>query len=350
MSAERGDAPLAFLAPELAPAIAQLPQPMALTGGTGFVGSHLLDVLVEAGARVRVLVRDPSKLNPRLRDRVHVVFGDLDSAQALAKLVRGCGVVLHLAGVVRAGQERLFFTANAEGTRRLVEAAEEEGRPRVVYVSSLAAAGPAARPEGKRPEEPAQPISAYGRSKLAGEQAVRGYEGQWLILRPPAIYGPRDRDVFTFFRLAGAGWLPYPAGERWLSVAFVGDVVRAVVHAAASPLAGQVLHLGEARPYALAELLRLLGEAGGVRARLVPLPAAVFRLAGWLGDLFHLLGMKNVAMTSDKARELLARHWVAETQSSLGPLGLPEPVPFVQGARLTWAWYRQAGWLPRGSM
>lgn len=350
MGAERGDAPLAFLAAELAPVIAQLPQPVALTGGTGFVGSHLLDVLVEAGASVRVLVRDPSRLNPCVRERVQMVVGGLDSSQALAKLVRGCGVVLHLAGVVRAGQERLFFAANGEGTRRLVEAAGEAGRPRVIYVSSLAAAGPAARPEGKGPEEPAQPISAYGRSKLAGEQAVRSYGGQWLILRPPAIYGPRDRDVFTFFRLASVGWLPYPAGERWLSVAFVGDVVRAVVHAATSPHTGQVLHLGEGRPYALVELLRLLAEAGEVRARLIPLPATVFRLAGWLGDLFHLLGMKNVAMTSDKARELLARHWVAQSQSSLGKLGLPEPVPFAQGARLTWAWYRKAGWLPRGSM
>ncbi|MGC8917019.1 MAG: NAD-dependent epimerase/dehydratase family protein [Thermoanaerobaculum sp.] len=326
-----------------------IPQPVGLTGATGFVGSHLLEALLSGGASVRVLVRDPGKLPAGLASRVEVVVGDLADRQALERFAAGVGILLHLAGVVRAPKPEAFFAANAEGTQNLVFAAQaSESRPRLVYVSSLAAAGPSPAPEGKLPEDPPAPVSAYGRSKLAGERAVAAYPGAWLILRPPAIYGPRDRDVFQFFKMASRGWLPFPAGDRYVTVAFVGDVVLSVLKAASSSLSGKVLHLGEKAPYPLRELLAKLAAAGGVRARIVPLPGMVFRLAGFVGDGLHLLGWRDVPMTSDKARELLARHWTAHTQASLQALGLPEPVPFPRGAELTWRWYRNHGWLPHG--
>jgi len=328
-------------------AAAALEQPVALTGATGFVGSHLLEVLRGSGCRVRVLARDPGKLPPGVEE---VAVGDLEDEQVLATLVSGCATVLHVAGLVRASREELFFAANAAGTAKLVEAASRAGRPRLVYVSSLAAAGPSPTPQGKAPEDPAMPISAYGRSKLAGEQAVRSYTGPWVILRPPAIYGPRDRDVFTFFQLASRGFVPFPRGERYLTVAFVGDVVLAILRAAVADVVGKVLHLGEPEPYAMGRLLELLIAAGEVRARRVPLPGWVFRLAGIVGDGLHVLGFRQVAMTSDKARELLARHWAARTAESLAALGVPPPVTFFQGARYSWGWYRQEGWLPRVRM
>jgi nucleoside-diphosphate-sugar epimerase len=328
----------------------QIPQPVALTGATGFVGGHLLQALLAAGVRLRLLLRQPGKLPGQLRQKVEVVEGDLASGEALAQLVQGCGTLLHVAGLVRAGAAQDFFTTNALGTQRLVEQASLHGQPRLVYVSSLAAAGPSREVAGKAPEDPPEPISAYGRSKLAGEEAVKKYQGPWVILRPPAIYGPCDRDVFVFFKLASKGWVPYPAGERYLTVAFVGDVVQACLHAAALGLSQKVLHLGEPQPYAMRQLLQTLVEAGGLRARLCPLPGWVFRAAGRLGDALHSLGFRQMAMTSDKARELLACHWTAQTQTSLQALGLPPPLPFAQGAKLTWDWYRQAGWLPHARM
>lgn len=330
---------------------AAIPQPIGVTGATGFVGSHFLEALVAGGAAVRLLVRDPKKLPTALASQVDVVVGDLGDDAALQQFVAGLGTVLHLAGLVRARREEQFVAANAVGTAKLVAALEKTtAKPRFVYVSSLAAAGPSPNPEGRAPEDPPAPISAYGRSKLAGERAVAGYGGSWVILRPPAIYGPRDRDVLQFFKMASQGWLFYPRGERYVTVAFVGDVVLAVLRAAAGPHSGSIFHLGEPTPYPMRVLLQTLAEAGKVRARVVPLPGLIFRVAGLLGDGLHLLGFRDVPMTSDKARELLARHWTAQTRSSLSALELPEPVPFRQGAELTWAWYRSEGWLPHGKI
>ncbi|MFN3413578.1 MAG: NAD-dependent epimerase/dehydratase family protein, partial [Thermoanaerobaculum sp.] len=340
-------------APSLAPPLdsenladlcGQIPQPVGVTGATGFVGSHLLEALVAGGAAVRLLVRDPKKLPSALVSQVDVVVGDLGDEAALQSFAASLGTVLHLAGLVRARREGQFLAANAVGTANLVAALEKNTpKPRAVYVSSLAAAGPSPSPEGRAPEDPPAPISAYGRSKLAGEKAVVGYGGSWVILRPPAIYGPRDRDVLQFFKMASQGWLFYPRGERYVTVAFVGDVVLAVLRAAASSRSGSIFHLGDPTPYSMRVLLQTLAEAGQVRARVVPLPGSFFRVAGLVGDGLHFLGFHDVPMTSDKARELLARHWAAQTRSSLLALQLPEPVPFRQGAELTWAWYRKEG-------
>lgn len=336
---------------DLAAVCGAVPQPIGLTGATGFVGSHLLEALLSGGAKVRVLVRDPGKLPEDARAQVETVVGDLSQPLALQRFVQGLGTVLHLAGLVRAPRRDWFFAANAVGTANVVAAAEAAGaEAKLVYVSSLAAAGPAPKPEGRAPDDPPSPISAYGRSKLEGEKAVSDYRGSWAILRPPAIYGPRDRDVFQFFHMASRGVLVCPAGERYVTVAFVGDVVLAVLRAATSSPSGRVFHLGEPTPYAMRELLRQLAEAGKVRAKLVLLPGAVFRLAGLFGDALQLLGLHQVAMTSDKARELLARHWTSQTRPSLAALGLPDPVPFAVGAELTWSWYRKRGWLPHAKI
>lgn len=336
---------------DLAALCAQIPQPIGVTGATGFVGSHLLEALVAGGAAVRLLVRDRRKLPSVLASRVEVAVGDLGDDSALQQFAAGLGTVLHLAGLVRARRAAQFFAANAVGTAKLVAAAQKAASPpRLVYVSSLAAAGPSPSPEGHAPEDPPSPISAYGRSKLAGERAVASYRGSFLILRPPAIYGPRDHDVFQFFKMASQGWLFYPRGERYVTVAFVGDVVLAVLRAAASGLSARTFYLGEPRPYLMRTLLATLAEAGNVRARVVSLPGFLFRVAGFVGDGLHLLGFGEVPMTSDKARELLAHHWTAQTRPTLATLDLPEPVSFRQGAALTWAWYRRQGWLPHGKI
>jgi nucleoside-diphosphate-sugar epimerase len=329
-----------------APAIRQ---PVAISGATGFVGSHLAEALVRGGVRPRVLARDAGRVLPELRGRCDVVVGDVEDAAAVARLAAGCGTLLHLAGRLRAANPADFDRTNRVGTGCVVGALAGGGA-RLVYVSSLAAAGPSADPAGKRPDDEAAPISAYGRSKLAGELAVRAYAGPWTIVRPPAIYGPRDIDVLQFFKLAAGGLVPLPAGERWVSVAHVADVVRAILAAAAGEATAAVVHLGEPTPYELRAMIGALAAAGGVRARTVPLPAALVRAAGAGGDVLHRLGFHSVALTGDKAGELLARHWSARTAESLALLGLEGFVPFAAGAAATWEWYRRRGWLPHAKI
>ena len=274
-----GDDPLVPAA-AVGPWVPSIAAPVAITGGTGFVGSHLVDTLCAAGLAPRVLVRDAA--SPRWIDgrSVEWVEGSLEDEAALERLVEGAGTVIHLAGVLRGANEAEFMTGNRDGTARLVAATSRcAGDARLVYVSSQAAVGPSPTPEGIDPDARPAPVSAYGRSKLAAEGEVSAYPGSWVILRPPAIFGPRDTDVFEFFKLASRGLLGLPSGERWITVSFVGDVVTAVI-AAAGAAPGRVYHLGEASPYTMEEMLTLIAEGGGVRARVVRIPAWVLRTAG----------------------------------------------------------------------
>lgn len=336
---------------ELAPWCSRIPVPVAVTGATGFVGSHLLEALLDGGVRPRLLVRDPSRLPERAWLQAEVVRGSLDDRDAVAGLVAGCGSVIHVAGLVRGVRAAQFDRANRVGTESLVSAMREHApAARLVHLSSLAAVGPSADPMGKWPDDPPNPVSIYGRSKLAGETAVRGHGGSWVILRPPAIYGPRDTDILQFFRLAARGVVLIPAGERFLTVAFVADVVRAVLAALAGAGDGQALNLGEPVPRTLRTMVGVLAKTGGVAARCVSVPPFLARVTGLVGDLLQSLGMRGVAMTTDKAREMVARHWSARTENSLMALGLPGFVPFETGARATWAWYRDRGWVPRAKI
>jgi len=325
----------------------RLPTPVALTGGTGFVGSHLVETLCAAGLRPRVLVRDPASPRWIAGLPFDAVTGTLEDAAALERLVDGAGTVFHLAGVLTADRAEDFNRVNRDGTARLVEAVDAASAARLVHCSSQAAVGPSADPAGVGPEAPPAPVSDYGRSKLCGERAVAalGDAAWWVIVRPPAIYGPRDTDVLEFFKMASRGVAVVPAGERWLTVAHVADVVAGLLAAAANGESGRTYHLGEPAPRRLDQMLRELAAAGGKRVRVVPLPAAAVGAVGAAAGLLRRSGVVDTALTRDKARELVARHWTLRTADSLRSLGVDEPIAFPDGARSTWAWYRSQGWL-----
>ena len=325
----------------------RLPRPISVTGGTGFVGSHLVDTLCDAGLRPRVLVRDPSSPRWIGARPVDWVPGSLSDRDALRALVDGAGSVIHVAGVVRASRAEEFDRANRGGTSRLVLAMRDAApNALLVHVSSLSAVGPSAVPGGVSPDAKPHPISDYGRSKLAAELEVRGVTGaaRWTIVRPPMIYGPRDTDVFQFFRMARSGVVLVPGGDRWVTVAYVADVVRGIL-AAAAVEPGRVFHLGEPEPYRMADLARALAKAGRVRAQALPVPPAAVRIVGFAGGIVGRSGIRRIAMTPDKAREIVARHWTADTSGSLAALGLGPVVRFADGARESWAWYRKQKWL-----
>ena len=328
--------------------IESMPQPVALTGGTGFVGSHLVDTLCGAGLRPRVLVRDAD--NPRWIAGVEAewIEGSLEDPASLRRLVEGAGTVIHLAGVLRAGRESEFDDGNRRGTANLVAAIKDAAPDsRLVHVSSLAAVGPSPEPEGLAPGDPAAPISAYGRSKLGGEAEVEalGDAGWWCILRPPAVYGPRDTDILEFFKMASRVLAAIPAGERWLTMAYVGDVVRAILAAAAVGTHREIYHLGEPSPQRLDDIFSQLAEGSTGRVRIVRVPSAIIRAAGAAGSALQRLGWRRLPLTLDKTKELLARHWTAQTTRSLEELGVGSGTLFADGAAATWRWYRLKGWV-----
>ena len=323
-----------------------IPQPIAITGGTGFVGSHLVDTLCAAGIRPRVLVRNADSPRWIAGRPVDWVDGSLEDQDALDRLVDGVGAVFHLAGVLRGADEKDFMAGNRDGTARLLASIDRHAPDvRFVHMSSQAAVGPSDALVGATVEIEPRPISAYGRSKAAAEEAVRAFNGRWAILRPPAIYGPRDSDVFEFFRMASRGLMAVPSGDRRLTIAHVADVVRAVIAVAAVGRTAGIFHVGATEAVAMENMLRGIAEAGGVSARLVHIPPWVLRAAGNGASALRVLGIRRLPLSRDKVEEILARHWVLETKTSLKLLGLQEPLPFDVGARMTWKWYRNVGWL-----
>jgi nucleoside-diphosphate-sugar epimerase len=183
---------------------------------------------------------------------------------------------------------------------------------------------------------------------LAAEHAVTTSPSVkwWAVVRPPAVYGPRDTDVFEFFKMASRGTVVLPAGERWVTVAWVGDVVRSVLAAAAGH-ESRIYHIGEPSPLTMDGLVAALCASGGVTARVLRLPEAVVRGVGSLGSALQRIGLRAVPLNRDKARELVARHWTAATTESMTLLDLLPATGFADGTSITWSWYRSRGWLRR---
>jgi nucleoside-diphosphate-sugar epimerase len=201
-----------------------------LTGANGFVGSHALDRLVAAGYDVAIMVRRTS--NTRFIEghlpSVDVRYGALDDPESLDRAVQGISCIVHCAAVTKALRRCDYFAANAEGTRKLVEACNRAapGPKRFVHVSSLAVSGPGTVEEPAREDAEPRPVTPYGESKLLAERCVReDLQADWAILRPAAVYGPRDSDFFVAFKSVAGGLAPLiGGGGQPLSLAYAGDV------------------------------------------------------------------------------------------------------------------------------
>ncbi|HVX88609.1 MAG TPA: NAD(P)-dependent oxidoreductase, partial [Gemmatimonadales bacterium] len=203
-----------------------------LTGATGFVGGHVVDQLLAAGHEVTALVRSPARAQGMADRGVRLVPGDLHDRAALAAGAADAEVVLHVAALTGAVNEAEFLAANREGTANVLAACVQAAtRPRLVSVSSMAAGGPARRGVPKRDAADDRPVTMYGRSKLAGELVLRGSQHPWVILRPPTVYGPRDRDnLLTVFKAARTGFAPvFGDGSMELSAIYVEDLAAATV-------------------------------------------------------------------------------------------------------------------------
>ncbi len=322
-----------------------------VTGGQGFVGSHLCARLVARGDGVRVLARASSNLANLAGIDVDVVRGDVTEPESLRSAVAGCDVVFHVAGALKGLREQDLYRVNADGTRNLLAAAADaQPRPsRFVYVSSLAAAGPS--PGGKAPRTeamPLQPLTWYGHSKLAGENAVRGTAGlDWTIVRPPIVFGPRERDVLGYFRIARRGFLPVVGfSDRHYSLLYVDDLVDGLIRAAAAPAAvGQVYFLAGPEVVSWVELGQLIASALGVAGRPLRLPEFVAAAAGRIADLYALARGQPEIFSSQKVIEMLAPAWVCSADKAARDFGWRASTPLPDALATTARWYREHGWL-----
>jgi nucleoside-diphosphate-sugar epimerase len=318
-----------------------------VTGATGFVGSHLVERLRQGGHEVTVLVRSPGKAGALAALGVRQVAGDLHDSAALAQAAQGQDVVFHVAGLVAARNEAEFLRANRDGTKNVAAAAAEGGVRRFVLVSSMAAGGPAERGRPLVGTEPARPVTAYGRSKVAGEQAVRTSGVPWTIVRPPMVYGPRDREVLKIFRLARLGVGPvFGAGDQELSAVHAADLAEALVAVAESGAAQEQLYYAcHAEIFSSGGLVHAVGAAMGRRVRTISVPLSVGRaLLGATGIAARLAGRTTI-LTADKANEFFQPAWTGDPSPLTRDTGWRAAHDLAAGLRSTYAWYQSAGWV-----
>jgi nucleoside-diphosphate-sugar epimerase len=322
-----------------------------VTGGTGFVGSHLVEALLERGHAVVCLVRDEAKARALFGERMPaLVRGDLLDRAAVQAACEGAEAVAHLAGLTSARGREEFFQVNAGGTRALVEAVATRAGSlrRFVHVSSLAAAGPVPRGAALRAGDGAGPVSHYGASKRAGEEPVRALELEWTILRPPAVYGPRDREFLRLFRSAARGLVPvFGAGEQELSLVYALDLVEAIVRCLEAGAPGEVHYPAHAEVVTARELGLAIAAAvsPGRAPRLLRVPRSMVRPLLWVtGGAARLAGRATI-LSPDKAGELLAEAWTCSPELLEERTGWRARTGLAEGLERTTSWYRDRGWL-----
>jgi nucleoside-diphosphate-sugar epimerase len=323
-----------------------------LTGGSGFLGSHIAEQLSRAGTPVRALVRkssDTTLLSSLPELEIHTCA--LDDRESLGRAMDGVTAIVHCAGLVKARSEAEFMDVNAGSTERLLDAARKASSvKRFVLVSSLAALGPS--DESGAPvsaDATPAPVTAYGRSKRAAERAVLAMrdEIRVTILRPPAIYGPRDREILAFFQAVKWGVLPTMGSEHnRLSIVYGPDAARACIAAIHADVpSGSAFFLDDGRVYTFKELLGAVEDALGKRAWLrFTLPRRLMETVALGNELYGRLRNQAVMFTPDKCRELFAQ-WVTDSTPTQAALGWKPEVQIQEGIRLTATWYQRQGWL-----
>ncbi|GAC1352352.1 MAG: NAD(P)-dependent oxidoreductase [Polyangiales bacterium] len=323
-----------------------------VTGGSGFLGSHAADQLAREGHTVRCLVRKSSNTTfLKSISGVELAYGAVEDKDAVATACDGVDAILHSAGLVKAKRPQDFVATNVDGTRNLLEVAFDRRShiQRFVYVSSLAAHGPSLDGNAIAFDRDPTPVTEYGRSKLAAERMVNAAKDDLsvTVIRPPAIYGPRDNEMFAFFEAVWKGFLPILGdGSQRLSIIFGADAASACVKALTVPHdSGRAYYIEDGSIYTQPQMADGIEKALGKKAYRVNVPIRVVRLASYGSQLYGRMFDKAVMLTPDKVNELGAPHWVCSADPIRKDLGWAPLTQWDEGARITATWYRDSGWI-----
>ena len=333
-----------------------------VTGGSGFIGTHLAEALAARGDEVACLVRRTSAVQRLQRLKVGLVYGDVTDPASLREAVQGREVVYHLAGRLFSLRLGDFYKINQQGVQNLLEAcAAQTSPPVVVQVSSLAAAGPARDGRPRIESDAPQPVSNYGRSKRAGEEVAQRLAGQVpvTVVRPPIVFGGGDPASFDLFRGVArfATHLVPGLAPHYFSLLHVVDLVNCLILAAdrgkrlapegpdASGWQGYYYAADDQQP-TYADLGRMIATALGRRRVLcIPVASPVVWMVGAAAEGLGQLLRRPMTLNLDKVREATAGSWTCSSARAKSELGFAVGAPLADRLRQTAQWYRDEGWL-----
>jgi len=276
-------------------------------------------------------------------------YCDITDHDLIPETVKSADVIIHNAGVVRAKDPATYYAINQIATKKIVENILQYNPTlkSFIYISSQAAMGPSSCPRPKPLDEPERPVSDYGRSKLAAEKEVEALRGKipFTILRPASIYGPRDKDIFIFFKLVSLGLRPRPVKERFIQLLYVKDLAAAALKAIETPAAnGKTYYLADETPYSWDGVGKAIAAAVGKRTMPLPLPDLAFHAASLAAEAVSALSGKPAVLNRQKIDEMLQPYWLGDPSPARKELGL-DFTKLNFGAKITYLWYKENRWL-----
>ena len=328
------------------------PSPIAVvTGGSGFVGSHLVDLLLEKGYEVRCAVRRSSNLQWLQNKPVKLYYVNLTEKDQLSEILTNAQYIFHVAGTVKSLTPEGYYKGNVHTTQILLDAALQYAPNinRIVVVSSLSASGIAPQPDHIITENQiCKPLTQYGHSKLAQEQLCQQYFDKIpiTIIRPPAIYGERDVDILLFFKSCYKGLIATTRHEQQFSLVYVGDVVNGMLQAALSPKAqSQTYFISSERGYFWHEVADIVSQHSGKKAITLRFPnwgvRGISAIAEYVGRVRKQAAILNI----DKANEMVQKSWVCSSEKAKLDFGYRPLTTLEKGIPQTLRWYEQMKWL-----
>lgn len=322
-----------------------------VTGGTGFIGSHLVERLLSRGYNVRCLIRTPANPGYLKNLSVELFTGDLFSTDVLERAVSGADFVYHVAGVVGSRNKEGFYKQNRDGTRNIIEivARANPHLKKFIFVSSGAAVGPATAEKAADESTPYHPITTYGKSKMEAELEVLKHKTSLpvTIVRPTAVYGPRDPATFDYFRTIAKGLEPLVGfRDKFVSLVHSTDLVSGIVLAGESEKAiGETYFLGSERPYSWREIGEVTKQVMKNKAIRIRLPEPLVYTIAAIAGVFSLFKDKPSVLNFEKGRDMVQDYWTFDISKARRELGYTPVVSLAEGIRETVEWYRKNGWM-----
>lgn len=321
-----------------------------ITGGTGFIGSHLIDYYLTNQKELEIfaLVRDPNNLKWLAGRDIHFLEGNLFS---LPSLPSDIDYVFHLAGLTLASDLAAYYTVNQQGTASLFQElqAQKISPQKIVCLSTLAAAGPSLDCEPVKESSTPHPITPYGESKLMGEAEALKFKDIYpiAILRATAVFGPRDRDFLPYFRFIKKGILPTLRHQnRLLSLCYVKDLCKAIHLVIQTELqSGEIFNIADPNPYSWDELGQTAGEIMGKSLRKLRIPLVSLSVYARISELLGLLAKKPSLINRYRVRDMKERCWIADVKKAEEKLFFRPDYSMKDAVHETIEWYLERDWL-----
>ncbi|SIQ85076.1 NAD-dependent epimerase/dehydratase family protein [Pontibacter lucknowensis] len=324
-----------------------------ITGASGFVGHHLVEAAVQAGLEVYAAVRPSSEVAHLQNFDIHYTSLKFNDSAALVKELeeKQYHYIIHAAGITKAKSEQEYNSVNADYTQKLALAALEADIPlkKFVFISSLAALGPVVYSDTTpiHEQSKAQPVTAYGKSKLLAEQYLAELKDLPLVvLRPTAVYGPREKDIFIVLKTLNLGLEPYISNKpQWLSFVYVKDLARAVIQALGSEIHHAYYNVSDGNSYDRYALATITKRILGRKAIRFHVPMGVVTVMARLLEAAYATSSKMPALNKEKLNELAAENWNCSIDRIRQDLGFVPEYDLEKGLAHTLKWYKENNWL-----